>query len=409
MSLPTPQLPILILGSGISGLLLARSFHQNSIPFRLFDRLPNRTSFSQGHRFRISSTAYTSLQTLLSPSPLHLSLLNQTSAQKAKFKPRYVSASLLDFSRGIEDREEGGARPIDRSWLLSLLSLGIEERVEWGKEFVSYSHLPTAKDGEEAIEVKFADGTTAVGCLVIGADGIKSLVRTQLQPERRMLDLQRWVMWGRVPLTASLREEIETSGNGDVMSWFMALDEERNVQCVVEPMIWSPTRLEAGEMLPQFKDYIYFAVATTPLGEKVPKSTDEKRSFLMGASKEWHPALRLLFKNANYEASACIPVLSSKPDIEVTTSASRKDWMITLVGDSAHGISPMGGAGAELAIFNATDLADTIAQKGVTRESIQGFEKRMEERAKQKIEYSFENGKKFWKGGEWYEYPEVHT
>jgi hypothetical protein len=142
MSLPTPQFPILILGSGISGLLLARSFHQNSIPFRLFDRLPNRTSFSQGHRFRISSTAYTALQTLLSPSTLQLSLLNQTSARKAKFKPRYVSAPLLDFAPGIEDKE-GGARPTDRSWLLSLLSLRIEEkRVEWGKEFVSYSRLP---------------------------------------------------------------------------------------------------------------------------------------------------------------------------------------------------------------------------------------------------------------------------
>jgi hypothetical protein len=129
----------------------------------------------------------------------------------------------------------------------------------------------------------------------------------------------------------------------------------------------------------------------------------------MGASKEWHPKLRLIFKNANYEAFACIPVLSSKPDIEVTTSASRKDWMVTLVGDSAHGISPMGGVVAELAIISATDLADTNSQGGVTRESIQGFEKRMEERVKQKIEYSFENGKKFWKGGKWYEYPEVHT
>ena len=46
---------------------------------------------------------------------------------------------------------------------------------------------------------------TADGRFVVGADGIKSRVRRQLQPERRMLDLQRWVLWGRVPLTTALR------------------------------------------------------------------------------------------------------------------------------------------------------------------------------------------------------------
>ena len=322
-----------------------------------------------------------------------------------------MSAALLDFTPGVEDQEKDGARPIDRSWLLSLLTIGIEERVEWGKDFTSYSHFPATKDGEEAIEVKFADGTTAIGCLVVGADGIKSAVRAQLQPERKMLDLQRWVMWGRVPLTPSLREEIGKSGKEEVLwSWFMALDEERNLQCVVESMVWSPASQDAaGAMLPRFEDYLYFAVATPPLGERVPKSTDEKREFLAEVSKEWHPMLRLVFENANYEASTCIPVLSSKPDIELTSADSRKDWRVTLVGDSAHGISPMGGAGAELAILNTADLANTIAKEGITNDSIRGIEKRMELRAKEKIEFSFENGKKFWKGGEWYEYPEVDT
>jgi hypothetical protein len=66
-----------------------------------------------------------------------------------------------------------------------------------------------------------------------------------------------------------------------------------------------------------------------------------------------------------------------------------------------------GGHRSGLAIINAVDLAETVIKEEITKESIQGFEKRMEQRAKEKIEYSFENGKKFWKGREWYEYPEV--
>jgi hypothetical protein len=42
----------------------------------------------------------------------------------------------------------------------------------------------------------------------------------------------------------------------------------------------------------------------------------------------------------------------------------------------------------------------TYSEDGITRENIQGFEKRIEQRAKEKIEYSFENGKRFWKGRE---------
>jgi 2-polyprenyl-6-methoxyphenol hydroxylase-like FAD-dependent oxidoreductase len=35
--------------------------------------------------------------------------------------------------------------------------------------------------------------------------------------------------------------------------------------------------------------------------------------------------------------------------------------MITLIGDATNGLSPIGGAGADLAIINAVDLANMIA------------------------------------------------
>jgi hypothetical protein len=47
--------------------------------------------------------------------------------------------------------------------------------------------------------------------------------------------------------------------------------------------------------------------------------------------------------------------------------------MITLIGDATNGLSPIGGAGAD----------------------IQRFEEMMEQRSKEKIEYWFENEKKF--------------
>ena len=134
---------------------------------------------------------------------------------------------------------EDGSRPIGRACLRGLLELGVEGKIEWGKEFVSY-RLPVKSGGrEEAAEVRFRDRTTANGRFVVGADEIKSRVRRQLQPERGVLDLQRWVLWGRVPLTTALSDELgkEVQGEG-VRSWFMAIDEDKNVQCVLDPMVW---------------------------------------------------------------------------------------------------------------------------------------------------------------------------
>jgi hypothetical protein len=128
-----------------------------------------------------------------------------------------VIASLLDFGARVEEDE---SRP----------GLGIEGKIAWGKEFVSY-RLPVKSGGrEEAAEVRFRDWTTVDGRFVVGAYGIKSRVRWQVKLEKKMLDLGRWVMWGRVPLTTALRDELGKSvQEGDKVSWLMAIDEHKNV------------------------------------------------------------------------------------------------------------------------------------------------------------------------------------
>jgi hypothetical protein len=52
-------------------------------------------------------------------------------------------------------------------------------------------------------------------------------------------------------------------------------------------------------------------------------------------------------------------------------------------------------------------MAQTIAQEGVTAQSVAEFEIRMTQRAKEKIEHSFRGGQKFWRGKEWHEYKGV--
>jgi hypothetical protein len=102
-----------------------------------------------------------------------------------------MEAPLLDFGARVD---EDGSRTIDRAWLRGFLGLGVEGKIEWGKEIVSYNLPEKSEGGEEVAEVRFRDRTTADGRFVVGVDGIKIRVRRQLQQERRMLDPQCWVM-----------------------------------------------------------------------------------------------------------------------------------------------------------------------------------------------------------------------
>ncbi|RDW73476.1 zeaxanthin epoxidase [Coleophoma cylindrospora] len=383
--------PILIIGAGIAGLALAQGLRLRSIPFRLFERHSQFRS-SQGHRFRISSDSVTALNSVLLPQCKEL--FQRTAAEGGRFQPRYVDAKEFEFERP-KPATNPPSMPVDRTWLRQLMILGIEDAIEYEKDFASYEEL-----GSE-VQISFTDGSSARGRFIVGGDGIRSRVRRQLQPDRRLLDLERWVIWGRTLLTEGLQSRLSE----DQLTWFMALDKEANIQVVVEPMLWNRSVKDmSGNKLPDFEDYLYWALCTAP-GQHLLETAQERKEFLGRVTKMWHPALKLVFDEASHDLSACIPVLSSKPDIEIQSSSK---WAkVTLVGDSAHAMSPMGGSGGDTAIQNAVDLAHTISQYGITQESIQGFEERMRERAKEKIEHSFRGGQKFWKGKEWFQYQEI--
>lgn len=390
--------PLLIIGAGVAGLTLAQGLRQHNIPFRLFERHPAKHR-TQGHRFRITKEGTEALVSVLSPALKNL--FERTCAKQAT-GPRYVDARLLDFSP-VESIPQQKNRPIDRTWIRLLLSLGIEDAIEYEKAFVSFRLLDEVEEqehGRRGVEVSFADGTRAQGSLLVGADGVKSRVRQQLQPSRKLLDLERQIAWGRTILTPELKAELPE----DMLTWFMALDREDNAQCVVEPVIWTSSVKELSEgQLEDMQDYVYWALCTAP-PQQVPKSAKDKKAFLAGVSKTWHPGLKTLFEMADYEQTACVPVLSSKPDIGRWVESEGK---VTLIGDAAHAMSPMGGSGGDTAVKNAVDLANTFGKEGVQREALNSFEERMRERAKERIEHSFLGGQKFWSGRDWWNYGEV--
>ena len=70
------------------------------------------------------------------------------------------------------------AHPTSRAGLRQLLLSGLEDVVAFDKAVVGYEH---SSDGQ--VVVHLADGTSARGDVLVGADGSASAVRKQLLPE----------------------------------------------------------------------------------------------------------------------------------------------------------------------------------------------------------------------------------
>lgn len=392
---PSPDsLPIAIIGAGVAGLVLAQGLRQHGIPFRLFER-HSRHHQRQGHRFRVSADAWAALENALVPDLREL--LGRTAPARPDLAPRYPDASTMRFEAA--QPADVVAMPIDRAWVRAVLELGIEDRISYGAEFSRYDVVPESDEGGGHVAVRFADGKRVRASLVVGADGLRSAVRRQFQPARRLLDLHRWILWGRTPLTSALREQLPP----DFMSWFMAIDKGAEVQVVVEPVVWDRCISKAsGGRLGDFDDYLYWAMATAPR-ETLPTTAEQRRHLVDAVAGKWDPMLKRILDEADHELSSCIPVLSSKPDIELPSTSNQQPWRVTVIGDAAHTMSPMGSAGGDLAIRDAADLANVIAAGGLTKGVLRRFEEAMAERAKEKLTRAFSNSENFWAAREYQE------
>lgn len=382
-------LPVLIIGAGVSGLTIGQGLLQRSIPFRIYEANP-RTCVTQGHRFRLSNDALSALDSILSPALQELLRTTQTSP--SKIEQRYVDAKLLNYPDAVPVKKSDSVS-VDRAWLRSLLSLGLENLISYEKRFKRFE----LKNGR--VKVYFEDGTEATGKFLIGADGIKSHVRRQLQPERRLLDLGRNMMWGRIILTPELRKSLPA----DLFTWMLAVDKEKNRRSIIGPMEWSQSVNEQSHgRLPDMRDYVYFALGTEASDKKLVNA-EERQAHMMDMVQDWHPSIKQLLSSADHNTSAFVRVLSSKPDIGAWSTYVGK---ATLIGDAAHPMSPLGGAGADTAIRDAVEICDAITN-GINAHNIAICEEGMKKRAEEKILHSLHGGEKFGTGKKWFEYEEV--
>ncbi|KAG2226560.1 hypothetical protein INT45_005046 [Circinella minor] len=184
------RLPVLIIGGGISGLVLANVLQAQGVPYKVFERDLSPTSRSQGWAIGLDF-GLAILKATIGPEKYD-TLGKQTAVDSDH--PERGAMTMVDGNANkrilmLSPPPNTDMFRINRTRLRAWLLKDIMEAdcIVWNKIFESYTIIMTDKEKEDGsgkdhviVEVTFTDGTTERGSILVGADGTNSHVCRQL-------------------------------------------------------------------------------------------------------------------------------------------------------------------------------------------------------------------------------------
>jgi 2-polyprenyl-6-methoxyphenol hydroxylase-like FAD-dependent oxidoreductase len=319
--------PITIIGAGLGGLTLARVLHVHGIPATLHEAEASPEARAQGGMLDIHES---NGQRALKAAGLFddfRRIIHEGGQASRVVDPQ--GAVLLD-----EPDDGSGGRPeVRRGDLRRLLLDSLPgDAIRWGRKVTAVRALGAGRH-----EVSFADGSTEVTGLLVGADGAWSKVRSLLsgvQPEyvgTSFLETYLFDVDARHPASAKL------VGGGSML----ALRPGRGIVAHREP----------GGVL---HSYIQL---TRPQAWFAGIDFTDPRAAKARVAAEfdgWAPALTALITDGE---TALVPrMLHALPIGQRWERAAG----VTLLGDAAH-LMPPSGEGANLAMYDGAELGEAIA------------------------------------------------
>ncbi|MER5473558.1 NAD(P)/FAD-dependent oxidoreductase [Streptomyces sp. NPDC002685] len=317
--------PVTIIGAGLGGLTLARVLHVHGIPATIYEAEASPTARSQGGMLDIhEDNGQPALRAADLMDEFRAIILEGREATRV-LAPDGTVLFDDDSTRGRPEVLRGELRRI----LLESLPAGT---VRWGHKVSDVRAL-----GRGRHEVTFADSTTVVTNLLVGADGAWSRVRPLLSdatPEyigRSFIET--YLFDGDTQHPASAK----AVGGGALL----ALAPGKGIQAHRE----SGGTLHTYVALSKPRDWF----ADIDFGDSAAATARIAQEF-----DGWAPELTALITDGE-----TAPVLRTLSALPVEHRWDRVPG-VTLIGDAAH-LSAPNGEGANLAMYDGSELAKAIA------------------------------------------------
>ncbi|MFD9962715.1 FAD-dependent oxidoreductase [Amycolatopsis sp. NPDC058986] len=376
---------VLVIGAGTGGLCLAQKLKRAGISVAVYERDRTRTDGLFGFRVGISPDGSRALRACLPPE------LHDTFRATAAITPRYLNM-LTEQRRELLSIDNAGMGTVEdehsvsRMTLRQLLLTGVEDVVHFDKKFTRYE-----RNDDGTVTAWFADGTSATGDVLVGADGTGSPVRRQYLPHATLRETGLFGITGKLPLTEQTAKLLTPKIHRGVSMVFGPRGDSAIIH--VMEFNWN----ERGEVkhgiggndaqllarwpglqFDNTRDYIMlgFGSHRRYLPENfMDLDGPALHRILRERTASWHRDLRTLFELV--DTTTCFP-------LNIRTTEPVAPWEttnVTLIGDAIHTMTPGLGVGANTALRDARILGENlVAARDSGRsalDAIRDYEERM--------------------------------
>jgi 2-polyprenyl-6-methoxyphenol hydroxylase-like FAD-dependent oxidoreductase len=326
---------IAVAGAGIGGLTTALCLQEKGYSVQLFDAVETLQPLGVGINIMPHASG------VLHGLGLGDALDDMAVRTRAiEYRTRFGHLIQSD-PRSVEAGFEYPQYSVHRGELQFLLLDAVRDRM--GQDAVTIGKAVTGFAQDEAgVQVIFADGTTYDSDLLLGADGFRSQVRQQLHPGEGPAHYEGTMMWRGANLQAPF---------GDGRTMFIAGD--HNVKFVCYPI--------SGRAVREGKALINWVAEVR---HDQPRAAEEA-DWLREADRDFIAEF-LHFQMPDIDIPALLrntQRITQYPMIDRDPLAWWTDGRVTLLGDAAHPMYPMGANGASQAIIDARALADALAEQ----------------------------------------------
>ncbi|KAF2337793.1 FAD-dependent oxidoreductase [Flavobacterium nitrogenifigens] len=231
-------------------------------------------------------------------------------------------------------------------------------KINYNKKFLRYS------EADRKVTAYFADGTEAVGDIMIGCDGMFSEVRKQLFPGVSALKYTKLISTGGYAKIPELSEPLDsiqmTFGERGFFAYSVS---------------------DKGEVW-WFNNYFRELQPKRQEMEKTLKAEIQKH--LIDVHKNDDPLFSKIIKNSHE--------IIAYPIYDVPKLLHWHKGRVCLIGDAAHGISPHIGQGASLALEDTIAIAESLKLHGDYSTAFQIFQSERQPRVEKIIKSARKTG-----------------
>lgn len=348
--IPTEDRPVLIIGAGISGLLLAQSLSRQGIPFRVFERDKNLETRGVGWGLTLLWTLPV-LKDLL-PQDLFDRLPEAYVDREAVTQGLSSSFPFFDLSTGelkasVPKAPEAERVRVTRQSIRALLATGID--IEWGKGVTGVVST------NDSVTASFEDGSSATGSLLVACDGSHSRVRRSLFPDWKLKDIPVRMLGIKMEMLPSEIKPIRdldpyffhsTNSRNDTFIYFSVLDAPGNHTDTNRPY--------TGQLCISWPFREGFLNRPSPI--EIPNTPEEQYKLVQELTSTWAECFRPL--------ASAVSLDSEMKGLKIQDLTPPKDFQTTgravLMGDALHAMAMYRGEGANHVIFDVKDFVERV-------------------------------------------------